>query len=225
MKHKKILLISCILAISLISAVSYGNERGRSYDVTVTNMTRGQTFTPILVITHNRGVKLFTPGSPASLGLEILAEEGMTDPLAEMLLTNPDVGDVMTSGEALGPGATTTVTIPARWGFHHISLAAMLVPTNDGFMALNGVQAPRGHNARMYLSPAYDAGSEMNDEDCRNIPGPPFVCTGEGFNEEDGEGYVHIHAGIHGITDDLDAAVYDWRNPVARIVIKKGHGH
>ena len=32
------------------------------------------------------------------------------------------------------------------------------------------------------------------------------------------EGYVHIHAGIHGI-GDLDASVRDWRNPVAEITI------
>jgi hypothetical protein len=186
-------------------------------------MTRGQTFTPILVITHKEGVKLFTPGSSASPELAMLAEGGMTGPLADRMLMNPNVGDVMTSGGPLRPGQTTTVTIPAGGEFNHISLAAMLVPTNDSFIALNGVQAPTGHAARMHRSPAYDAGSEMNDELCAHIPAGA-MCEGEGFNEEDGEGYVHIHAGIHGI-GDLTAAEYDWRNPVARIVIQKGHGH
>jgi hypothetical protein len=223
MKHKAIILIGCILTISLMSAVSHGVEGKRYYEVTVTNMTRGQTFTPILVLTHKKGVNLFTPGSPASLELAMLAEGGATDPLAERVLMNPKVREVMTSGGLLGPGETTTVTIPAGRGSHYISLAAMLLPTNDGFIALNGVQAPLGRAARMYLSPAYDAGSEMNDELCESIPGGA-MCEGVGFDEEDGEGYVHIHAGIHGI-GDIDAAEYDWRNPVARIVIQKGHGH
>ncbi|MCH6583458.1 MAG: hypothetical protein E2O37_00035 [Proteobacteria bacterium] len=73
----------------------------------------------------------------------------------------------------------------------------------------------------MVYSPAYDAGSETNDESCANIPGPPDGCTGAGVSpDDDGEGYVHIHAGIHGISD-LIAADRDWRNPVARITIRR----
>lgn len=46
----------------------------------------------------------------------------------------------------------------------------------------------------------------MNDEFCSNIPGPH--CGGEGYSVNDGEGYVHIHAGIHG-TAELSSADYD----------------
>ena len=221
MKIRVILLMVGILAFSMLSSASYGERRVQYYGVTVTNMTTGQTFTPILVMTHKKGVHLFTPGLPASSELAMLAEGGATGPLADIMLMNPDVGEVMTSGGLLGPGETTTVTIPAGRGFNYISIAAMLIPTNDGFISLNGVQAPMGNKAVMYLSPAYDAGSEMNDELCGSIPGGA-MCAGEGFNVAGGEGYVHIHAGIHGI-GDIDAARYDWRNPVARIVIQKGH--
>jgi hypothetical protein len=34
------------------------------------------------------------------------------------------------------------------------------------------------------------------------------------------EGYVHIHAGIHGV-GDLEPGMRDWRNPVARITIRR----
>ena len=34
------------------------------------------------------------------------------------------------------------------------------------------------------------------------------------------QGYVHIHAGIHGI-GNLVAADRDWRNPVAHISIRR----
>ncbi len=50
-----------MLVIAQMSSVLYGFDGNPSYEVIVTNMTRGQTFTPILVITHKEGVKLFTP--------------------------------------------------------------------------------------------------------------------------------------------------------------------
>jgi hypothetical protein len=48
------------------------------------------------------------------------------------------------------------------------------------------------------------------------------VCAGEGFDaSRDGaEGRVLVHAGIHGI-GDLVAADRDWRNPVARVTIRR----
>jgi hypothetical protein len=95
----------------------------------------------------------------------------------------------------------------------------MLIPTNDSFIAVNGMPLPKGKEPAVYLSTGHDAGSEPNDEICANIPGP--VCGGEGTSPNaGGEGFVHITAGIHGI-GDLAAADYDWRNPVARIVVKK----
>ena len=223
MKKRILISLGCFFAIALMSTVAFADSGQRYYDVTITNLTQGQTFTPILVATHKKGVKLFTPGLPARDELAMLAEGGDTGPLTDSLSMDPRVGHIATTGGLLGPGETVTVTVQGSHGFRYLSLAAMLIPTNDGFISLNGVEAPKGRRAVMYLSPAYDAGSEVNDELCLNIPGP-FGCdgTGEGYNPAGGEGYVHIHAGIHGIAD-LGAAEYDWRNPVARIIIQKKH--
>lgn len=225
MKHKISIIVGFLLAVTLFSVPSYGSG-GFYYEVSVTNMTRGQTFTPILVLTHRQGVHLFTPGAPASDALAMLAEGGDTGPLTTMMSMNPKVAEIVTSEGMLGPGPgeTTTVMIPGSRGAHYISLAAMMIPTNDGFIALNGVRLPLSHRTVMYLSPAYDAGSEENDELCTHIPGP-FGCdgTGQGYSTDAGEGYVHIHGGIHD-TGDLDSAEFDWKNPVARIVIQKIHG-
>ena len=196
----------------------------------MTNLTRGQTFTPVLVASHREGVSLFTLGEPASAELAILAEEGATAPLTARLLATPGVRDVADSGAPpggfVGPGQSKMIAVDARRGADHISVAAMLIPTNDGFFALNGVKAPRGSEVLTYFSPAYDAGSERNDELCASIPGPNFTeCGGPGGGGAPAggeEGYVHIHAGIHGI-GDLDASVRDWRNPVARIMIRRVH--
>jgi hypothetical protein len=136
----------------------------------------------------------------------------------------PGVKDVQSSGALLPPGESVTIRVQTLGQFDHVSLASMLIPTNDGFVALNGVEGPRGRSAMTLIAPAYDAGSERNDETCLSIPGPFFAeCGGPGGGGAavgGEEGYVHIHSGIHGIAD-LVAAERDWRNPVARISIQR----
>ncbi len=194
------------------------------FEVTVTNVTRGQQFTPILVATHKADGRLFELGKPASPGLQIVAEEGNVVPLTDALLAMPGVLDVTNSGALLNPGASVKITVKTRGAFNHVSVAAMLIPTNDAFFAVNGARIPRGHQTKVLTSVAYDSGSELNDELCADIPGPFFIeCGGPGGGAAPTggeEGYVHVHAGIHGI-GDLDAAQRDWRNPVARITIRR----
>jgi hypothetical protein len=200
------------------------DHRPAHYVVTVTNVTRGQTFTPILVATHTAGIRLFELGQPASPELATLAEEGDTAPLAARLSGMRGVKDVVSSGALLPAGGSVTIRVKTEGAFDHLSMAAMLIPTNDGFFALNGVEGPRGPRSTTHRSPAYDAGSEVNDELCASIPGPFFAeCGGPGgggmpIGGEEGD--VHIHAGIHGI-GDLVAADRDWRNPVAHISIRR----
>lgn len=63
-----------------------------------------------------------------------------------------------------------------------------------------------------------DAGTETNNEDCAYIPGPACSDVPGNMAAGDGEGYIHIHRGVHSIAD-LNASVYDWRNPVAEVVV------
>ncbi len=216
-----VLAISSVLLLSASTAMADGD--GRRFEVTITNLTRGQRFTPILVASHKKGVRLFELGAVSSPQLEILAEEGNTAPLKALLAAMPDVRDVTDSGDLLNPGRSVTVTVQAGGGFDHVSVAAMLIPTNDGFFSLNGVEGPDGNKTVTLFSPVYDAGTEANDERCASIPGPFFVeCGGPGGGADvgGGEGYVHIHAGIHGV-GDLHASERDWRNPVAQITIRR----
>ncbi len=218
-------LISLAVASTLgIQAVHADTDhKSRNFEVTVTNLTRGQQFTPLLVATHKKGVKLFKPGSPASQQLATLAEEGNTMPLKDLLLGMPEVKEVVVGTGLTDPGKSTTIHVKTQGDFDHLSVAAMLIPTNDGFFAINGVEGPDGRKKQSLVSPAYDAGSEKNDELCASIPGPSFVeCGGPGGGAKVGlgEGYVHIHAGIHGI-GNLDEAQRDWRNPVASITVRR----
>ncbi|MBT8077982.1 MAG: spondin domain-containing protein [Gammaproteobacteria bacterium] len=213
---KKILLV--LLATLLGSAAAYADHSGeRRYAVTVTNITANQTFTPLLLVSHKRSISLFRAGDAASAELATIAESGNITPMADLLNGLPDKVYATANSEGLlGPGASVTVEISATKKFDRLSLAGMLIPTNDTFVALNTVRLPRYYASHMV--PAYDAGSEHNDELCANIPGP--VCGGAGPSDEDGEGFVHISSGIHGI-GDLEASAYDWRNPVARVAVKR----
>ena len=214
---------SVLLSALLLSAASAvaADAKGRTYEVTVTNITKGEIFTPIMVASHGRGVKLFELGSAASGELEMLAEGGDTGPLTQALEAGGAL-EVVTAADGLPPGASVTLKVATNGRNRHVSVAAMLVPTNDGFFAVNGIAGPSGRAAVSVVSPAYDAGSEANDELCVSIPGPPFICAGEGYNPAGGEGYVYIHPGIQG-DGDLVPSAHDWRNPVARITIRKSH--
>jgi Spondin_N len=207
------------LCSSLLFSSAVLADAKANYEVTITNLTRAQAFTPILVASHAKGVKLFELGAAASNELSALAEGGDVAPLTAVLGANHNVRDITNSGGLLMPGQSVTVMVSAQRGAREISLASMLIPTNDSFIALNGVKAPKHNKTTVYYSPGYDAGSELNDELCLNIPGP--VCGGAGGSPEaGGEGYVHISSGISGKAD-LAADAYDWRNPTAKIVIKR----
>ncbi len=205
-----------------LHAERQGERQGPRYRVTVTNLTAGQVFTPILAATHTSTVRLFQLGKPASTELEALAEAGDTGPLSTALRNTVGVRDVADSGAPLPPGQSVTLELAGGGPFDYVSVAAMLVPTNDAFFAVNGAEGPDGNRTVTLFAPAYDAGTELNDEDCQHIPGPPTVCQGEGFNASraGAEGFVHVHRGIHGGAS-LDAATFDWRNPVARITIRR----
>ena len=211
------------LALLLGSTGAQAEEWAR-YKITITNITPGQTFTPQLVVTHPGRARLFTLGEPASEPLEFLAEAGSTGPFAEAL--DGVAWDVQTIDGLLGPGETVSTEVTGRAaGRGFVSMAAMLIPTNDTFVALNRVRLPR-NGKRTYMVPAYDAGTEPNDPNCLNIPGPR--SGGEDYNPEGGEGIVHIGNGFHQLPADeveggevLEPETYDWRNPVAKVVVRR----
>lgn len=204
-----------LLAAGLFSGLALADDVHR-YRVTITNLTHGQTFTPIMVASHKASARLFELGRPASGELATLAESGDAGPLGTSLMAY----DTVSSGGLLGPGESVSVIVKTRGANRHISVASMLIPSNDAFIAVDGLRAPKGKRMKRVMSPVFDAGSETNDELCSNIPGP--YCGGNGLSSEDGEGYVHIHPGIHGI-GDLVPSQFDWRNPAARITLQRVH--
>jgi hypothetical protein len=214
--------------LSMISSLAFA-DRYFKYEVTITNITQGQTFTPQLVVTHNRKIALFELGQPASPELEILAEGGNTQPLTDLISGLKEVGEVQTIAGLLEPGESISTVIKTNPRKHPvISLAAMLIPTNDTFVAMDSLRLPyRGK--RSYHLKAYDSGTEYNDQNCANMPGPR--CGGEGVSEgvgDNDEGYVYVSNGFHDLGDKDEAgneilgpSVYDWRNPVAKVTVQR----
>ena len=202
----------------LVSGVAYAKDKTTLYEVTITNITRGQTISPPIVASHNNNFQLFDLGNAATPGLAELAEEGNTVPLSAYLDTLDSVYMNNTAGGGIGPGESVTVDIETKRRFRRISAAGMLINSNDAFFAIRGVYA-RSWATVVVDARAYDAGTEFNSEDCAYIPG----CGGGGVHDPAiAEGYVYIHNGIHGI-DGLDPAEFDWHNPVAIIRVERAN--
>lgn len=202
----------------LAADAAHAKDKISLYEVTVTNITRGQIISPPMVISHNRHFELFRLGDPASPGLAALAEDADATILANELDASEFVYDFNNEGGPIKPGLSAKIEITTRRGFERISVAGMLVTTNDAFFAVRGANV-RSKDDVAVDARAYDAGSEVNTEQCDYIPGPP--CGNGGVRDTEGaEGYVYIHSGIHDI-GDLDPAEFDWRNPVATIMVQR----
>jgi len=100
---------------------------------------------PVFYALHRDGYQLFQEGAPAPLGLETLAEDGSPANLVAAVGADPQVGmaaaqTATTQRPNAGPGpAMPGETFELRLdtnGAERLSLAAMLVESNDWFLAL-----------------------------------------------------------------------------------------
>jgi len=206
-------------------------------EVKITNLTKGIYFTPLLVSAHNAEAKLFTSGEAASSALQKMAEGGDITDLATDLTGAGATNIENPAGALLAPGANTTATlnIDDTLGNDYLSVVAMMLPTNDGFIALNSAKIPSEAGTYVYMLNAYDAGTEANDEiingagtpNIAGIPAAPDGTAGEGASglTSTVEGFVHVHRGNVGDFDatagisDLNAQTHRFLNPVASVTV------
>ncbi len=216
----KTLRLGLAIASSLVCTTAIADDATKkmnTYHVTITNTTAHHIITPPAVIAHNGHFKLFNVTEAASPELVIMAESGNVSPLLASLSGNSDVSAVMSTLDhelpVILPGHSITVEIkaPKRTYF---TVAGMLATSNDAFTSAT-LKAPKKNHYSHAMAMTYDAGSEDNNELCIDIPGPP--CGGTNATiEGDGEGFVTIHNGVHGI-GDLAPADLDWRGPTAMV--------
>jgi len=201
-----------------------------TYTVTVTNLTNAQPLSPVGVIAHQAEYAVFAVGSPASQGLEELAEGGDNSALIAEADADASVIDTSSGAAPIGPGGSETMTLNVldsdRLGLR-ISAATMLVNTNDAFTGVNSIAVETlavGDTMRID-SIAYDAGTEADTELATEIPGP--AGGGEGFNSarDDGADRVSMHSGVVSQDDGLATSdltnQHRFDNPVVRIVIER----
>ncbi|WP_372943748.1 spondin domain-containing protein [Shewanella sp.] len=195
----------------------------QTFTVTVTNLTANQPMSPVILAAHASDAMLWNAGEMASEAIEKMAEGGDTADIAAL--------DVLTSSVngagLLMPGASETLTITLdETDVASISLATMLVNTNDAFTGVNsysiaGMQVDASSSMKFM---AYDAGTEANTEAKGTIPGP--ADGGEGYNAaRDDVDFVHIHPGVISMYDGLDDSVLDashrFDNPVLSVTITR----
>ena len=199
--------------------------------VDITNLTNALYYTPLLVSAHDRDADVFEVGTPASASLQAMAEGGDISGLATDLASLGANNVENPAGGLLAPGATATAKLRANKRNRFLSIVAMLLPTNDGFMGLDAIRIPKESGTYTYYLNGYDAGTEANDElitgggapGAAGIPADPGHNSGAGASGVTGADHnstVHIHRGIvGGASSDLNEAVHRWLNPVTKVVI------
>ncbi len=238
MKTASKFVLASALALATVPALADYSGHTRKVTVEVTNTTNAVYFTPLLVALHNRKTHLFQLGEPASANLQAMAEGGDISGLAAdvtaaggQIVENP-------AGGLLAPGASATAKFQLnRHRPIRLSITAMLLPTNDGFVGLDAVRIPPWRGTYTFELNGYDAGTEANDELITGggAPGAPGIPAdpggnagtgGSGLTGADHNTNVHIHRGSVGDDDptggksDLDSAVHRWLNPVARVTVR-----
>ena len=123
--------------------------------------------------------------------------------------------DFFGDDELVLPGASVSFELKADRRAR-LSLAGMLVCTNDGFTGLDGRSLPKRGSKEYYLK-TYDAGTEKNTELAAHVP-----CLGGTENDADVNTNRRIkhHRGIKEV-GDLTEAEHGWTDPVAKVVIER----
>jgi hypothetical protein len=199
-----------------------------SYQVTVTNLTYAQPMSPVALVLHNEG-QLWSVGEMASVALENLAESGDNSAvLAESIVLSGQGGAGL-----LLPGMSEMVDVSYTVADVNnapmmLSLATMLVNTNDAFTGINALAVNNlavGESISLTTS-SYDSGTEKNSELMTTIPGPAGGGTGEGFNaERDDIDKVAMHRGIVSVDDGLMVSAltqaHRFDNPTLAVMVTR----
>ncbi len=207
------------------------------FDVEITNLTTGVFFTPLLVSAHDDNQSVFTSGAAASSELQAMAEGGNISGIATALTSAGATNVENPAGGLLAPGASAMVTLNTdnATDNRYLSIVAMMLPTNDGFVGLNNWEIPTEPGVYKVSLNAYDAGTEANDEIIGSgapgeagfpAPAPVAATTGTGGSgiSASAEGFVHIHRGVTGDADSTGGMSdigfsHRWLNPVAQVVV------
>ncbi|MEX1361999.1 MAG: spondin domain-containing protein [Nannocystaceae bacterium] len=143
-------------------------EAPGTFDITITNVSgdRGTLVTPlspVLWALHTDAIALFGEGMPAIAELEALAEDGDAGPFDALLGGSAEVeahAIVPGMGGPLMPGESAQLSITPSAAFPYLSLASMVVQSNDAFLAAGVVG-----DAPIAGIPLFDGGMLRDNQD------------------------------------------------------------
>ncbi|MFT4806889.1 MAG: hypothetical protein ACI9LX_000205 [Paraglaciecola sp.] len=219
------------------SALVFASSHSFAADVTIDiqNLTQGMYFTPIAAVAHTPDTSLFEVGEEASPEIQEMAEGGslaglitIATSISADILTEPTVGP-------LGPTKSVSGSFMTADGNTVLSVVAMILPSNDGFIGLDNWTIPTEAGTYTVYLNAYDAGTEANDElvgggapGIAGMPAPPFLTLGtggSGVTSAISNTNIHIHPGNIGDDDttggisDVTNTIHRWLNPVAIVTV------
>lgn len=225
------------LALSSVLALTSTASLAADLEITIQNLTPGMAFTPLLVVAHTPDASLFELGEQASPEIQAMAEGGGLDGLAAIGASIAADAVANPAGGLLMPGMSTTASLTNADGNSVLSIVAMMLPTNDGFVGLDNWSIPTEAGTYTVYLNAYDAGTEANDElrgggapGTPGMPVPPPLApslgeNGSGVSNTSPSDKVHIHPGnigdddLNGGTSDVDNTIHRWLNPVAKVTV------
>ena len=232
MPKRLVAALATVAVLLSLTAAASAEPPSSTYEVTITNLTSGQPFTPPLVATHRKSIDLFDVGQPASNEIQEIAENGNLDPAVALATGSKHVSDaqvVLGDVPPILPGASRTFSVSAVPGAENLTWVSMLICTNDGFTGLDTLRLPRNvGDSSVHHTAGYDAGTEINTEAWSDLVPPCAQLTG--FGDQGGvgmsnpdlaeDGVITMHPGIAGIAD-LVPAVHGWSGPVAMVEITR----
>ena len=193
-----------------------------------------------MLATHSKRTGLFSVAKEASFEIQSIAENGNNDPLLAALGADVHVHDFVVGTAPLVPGGNpggtnfeswATYKISSRGNARYLSIASMLICTNDGFTGVDSIKLPS--RKRTVYARGYDARTERNTEDfadmvppCQGFIGVMSDDAGTGASDPllAEEGFIIPHPGVQGGAD-LKPQVHNWSDPVAKIVIERIRRH
>jgi hypothetical protein len=192
---------------------SHKDSSLKTLNVTVENLasSTGTAVSQFWFGFHDGSFTIFDSETPASPALERLAEDGNTGPLTnEFSRSSAGIvqGTVFGSDDVFNnifPGSSTSFKVlldTSHPGSRYFSYAAMVIPSNDAFIANEGPKAHEvidcdgnfvGADIIVMGSEVRDAGTEVNDEAPLHAAGAgPIFVLDAGVAEK---GVVHAHEG------------------------------
>jgi len=227
--------ISAFFSVSAIVLAS-STVAAQDMSITVTNLTQGLHFTPIITAAHTSENHIFMVGGVSTPELQAMAEGGDISGLVSML-SNADanISENPAAG-LLAPGTSTTYALNNDDSNTHLSMTTMVLPSNDGFVGLDSWNIPTEAGTYTIMLNAYDAGTEANNElvngggapGVLGIPAAPSGGAGTGgvgVTDTESNTTIHIHRGNIGDDDaaggksDLNNSIHRWLNPVAKLTV------